>query len=38
MLKILALLTLLVSTAVHAQAPLQTDLPLKYLEQASADS
>ncbi len=38
MLKILALLTLLASTAVHAQTPLQTDLPLKYLEQASADS
>ncbi|WP_095153037.1 alpha/beta hydrolase [Pseudomonas sp. Irchel s3b5] len=39
MLKILALLTLLVSTAVHAQTPpLQTDLPLKYLEQANAES
>jgi phospholipase/carboxylesterase len=38
MLKILALLTLLASAAVHAQTPLQTDLPLKYLEQANADS
>lgn len=38
MLKILALLTLLASTVVHAQTPLQTDLPLKYLEQANADS
>jgi phospholipase/carboxylesterase len=38
MLKILALLTLLASAAVHAQTPLQTDLPLKYLEQATADS
>ncbi|HEF4762703.1 TPA: dienelactone hydrolase family protein [Pseudomonas putida] len=38
MLKVLALLTLLASAAVHAQTPLQTDLPLKYLEQASPDS
>ena len=38
MLKILALLTLLASTAVHAQTPLQTDLPLKYLAQATTDS
>jgi phospholipase/carboxylesterase len=38
MLKILALLTLLASAAVHAQTPLQTDLPLKYLEQTTADS
>jgi phospholipase/carboxylesterase len=38
MLKILALLTLLASTAVHAQTPLQTDLPLKYLEQTTPDS
>jgi phospholipase/carboxylesterase len=38
MLKFLALLTLLASAAVHAQTPLQTDLPLKYLEQANADS
>lgn len=38
MLKFLALLTLLASAAVHAQAPLQTDLPLKYLEQANVDS
>ncbi|WP_448090565.1 alpha/beta hydrolase [Pseudomonas azerbaijanoccidentalis] len=38
MLKILALLTLLASAAVHAQTPVQTDLPLKYLEQATADS
>ena len=38
MLKFLALLTLLASAAVHAQTPLQTDLPLKYLEQANPDS
>ena len=38
MLKVLALLTLLASAAVHAQTPLQTDLPLRYLEQANADS
>ncbi|WP_223506142.1 alpha/beta hydrolase [Pseudomonas sp. GL-RE-29] len=38
MLKFLALLTLLASAAVHAQTPLQTDLPLKYLEQANSDS
>ncbi|MGY2343209.1 alpha/beta hydrolase [Pseudomonas sp. SDO5532_S415] len=38
MLKILALLTLLASAAVHAQTPLQTDLPLKYLEQANPES
>lgn len=38
MLKILALLTLLASAAVHAQTPLQTDLPLKYLEQTSSNS
>ena len=38
MLKFLALLTLLASTAVHAQIPLQTDLPLKYLEQANPES
>ncbi|WP_454867980.1 alpha/beta hydrolase [Pseudomonas farris] len=38
MLKLLALLTLLASTAVHAQASLHTDLPLKYLEQADAES
>ncbi|AWY43985.1 phospholipase [Pseudomonas putida] len=38
MLKFLALLTLLASAAVHAQSPLQTDLPLKYLEQATPDS
>ncbi|MEX3772673.1 alpha/beta hydrolase [Pseudomonas sp. MYb118] len=38
MLKVLALLTLLVSAAVHAQTPLQTDLPLRYLEQVNADS
>src|SRR5688572_18385430 len=38
MLKFLALLTLLASTAVHAQTPLQTDLPLKYLEQANSES
>ena len=38
MLKILALLTLLASAAVHAQTPLQTDLPLKYLAQATPES
>jgi phospholipase/carboxylesterase len=38
MLKFFALLTLLVSVAVHAQTPLQTDLPLKYLEQADPES
>jgi phospholipase/carboxylesterase len=38
MLKFLALLTLLASATVHAQTPLQTDLPLKYLEQTNADS
>jgi phospholipase/carboxylesterase len=36
--KFLALLSLLASAAVHAQTPLQTDLPLKYLEQAVPDS
>ncbi|MGW8466079.1 alpha/beta hydrolase [Pseudomonas sp. CLCA07] len=38
MLKFLALLTLLASATVHAQSPLQTDLPLKYLEQANTES
>jgi phospholipase/carboxylesterase len=38
MLKIFALLTLLASAAVHAQTPLQTDLPLKYLEQTPGES
>ena len=38
MLKFLALLTLLASATVHAQPPLQTDLPLKYLEQTNADT
>ncbi|MGE8154539.1 alpha/beta hydrolase [Pseudomonas vancouverensis] len=38
MLKLLALFTLLVSAAVHAQPSLQSDLPLKYLEQANPDS
>ena len=38
MLKFLALLTLLASATVHAQTPLQTDLPLKYLEQANPES
>lgn len=38
MLKFLALLTLLVSATVHAQTPLLTDLPLKYLEQANPES
>ncbi|WP_223434984.1 MULTISPECIES: alpha/beta hydrolase [unclassified Pseudomonas] len=38
MLKVLALLTLLASAAVHAETPLHTDLPLKYLEQANPES
>ncbi|WP_336354521.1 alpha/beta hydrolase [Pseudomonas granadensis] len=38
MLKIFALLTLLASTAVHAQTTLQSDLPLKYLEQVHPDA
>ena len=38
MLKVLALLTLLASAAVHAQTPLRTDLPLKYLAQANPES
>ena len=38
MLKVLALLTFLASAAVHAQTPLHTDLPLKYLEQAPTES
>lgn len=38
MLKVLAMLTLLASATVHAQTPLQTDLPLKYLEQTNADT
>ncbi|MHC8314872.1 alpha/beta hydrolase [Pseudomonas sp. LB3P31] len=38
MLKFFAVLTLLASAAVQAQTPLQTDLPLKYLEQAHAES
>jgi len=38
MLKLFALLTLLASTAVHAQTTLQSDLPLKYLEQVHADA
>jgi len=38
MLKYLALFMLLASTAAHAQTSLQTDLPLKYLEQASPDT
>ncbi|MBA5979497.1 phospholipase, partial [Pseudomonas sp. MD195_PC81_125] len=33
MLKAFALLTLLASSAVHAQTTLQSDLPLKYIEQ-----
>ncbi|VVO94872.1 alpha/beta hydrolase [Pseudomonas fluorescens] len=36
MFKFIAMLTLLASTTVHAQTPLQTDLPLKYLEQTNA--
>jgi phospholipase/carboxylesterase len=38
MLKFLALFMLLASATAHAQTPLQTDLPLKYLEQATPDS
>lgn len=38
MLKIFALLTLFASTAVHAQTTLQSDLPLKYLEQVHPDA
>ncbi|MEB0045894.1 MULTISPECIES: alpha/beta hydrolase [unclassified Pseudomonas] len=38
MFKCLTLLMLLASTTVHAQIPLQTDLPLKYLEQANPES
>jgi len=38
MLKFLALLTLLATSAVQAQTPLHSDLPLKYLEQANTDS
>lgn len=38
MLKFLAALTLLASAAVHAQTPLHDDLPLKYLQQADAES
>ncbi|CRL47436.1 MULTISPECIES: alpha/beta hydrolase [Pseudomonas] len=38
MLKFLAMLTLLASASVHAQTPLQSDLPLKYLEQANPES
>jgi phospholipase/carboxylesterase len=38
MLKVFALLTLLASTAVHAQTSLQTDLPLKYLAQVHPDA
>jgi len=38
MLKAFALLTLLASTAVQAQTSLQSDLPLKYIEQVHADA
>jgi phospholipase/carboxylesterase len=38
MLKFLALFMLLASATAHAQTPLHTDLPLKYLEQANPDS
>lgn len=38
MLKVFALLTLLASTAVQAQTTLQSDLPLKYLEQVHPDA
>lgn len=38
MLKVFALLTLLASSAVHAQTTLQRDLPLKYIEQVHADA
>jgi len=38
MLKVFALLTLLASSAVHAQTSLQTDLPLNYLAQVHPDA
>jgi len=38
MLKFFAMLMLLASATVHAQTALQSDLPLKYLEQANAES
>ncbi|WP_285420117.1 prolyl oligopeptidase family serine peptidase [Pseudomonas sp. efr-133-TYG-5] len=38
MLKVFALLTLLASSAVHAQTTLQKDLPLNYLAQVHADA
>jgi phospholipase/carboxylesterase len=38
MLKAFALLTLLASSAVHAQTTLQSDLPLKYIEQVHPDA
>ncbi|MDD1007303.1 dienelactone hydrolase family protein [Pseudomonas shahriarae] len=38
MLKAFALLTLLASTAAHAQTTLQSDLPLKYIEQVHPDA
>ncbi|QYY79765.1 prolyl oligopeptidase family serine peptidase [Pseudomonas sp. B21-041] len=38
MLKVFALLTLLASSAVQAQTTLQSDLPLKYIEQVHADA
>ncbi|MGF6109032.1 alpha/beta hydrolase [Pseudomonas frederiksbergensis] len=38
MLKFLALFMVLASATAHAQTPLHTDLPLKYLEQANPDS
>ncbi|MGU3348756.1 alpha/beta hydrolase [Pseudomonas monsensis] len=38
MLKVFALLTLLASSAVQAQVTLQSDLPLKYLEQVHPDA
>ncbi|MDB6050269.1 MAG: phospholipase [Pseudomonas sp.] len=38
MIKFLAALFILVSTAAHAQSPLLTDLPLSYLEQSDAQS
>ena len=38
MLKAFALLTLLASTAAHAQITLQSDLPLKYIEQVHPDA
>lgn len=38
MIKLLTVLFMLASTAVHAETTLQTDLPLSYIEQADPDS